>query len=237
MCERCLRIASDHCSLCPFASPASGVPGISQCPIGPGESFTYDFVLDAPGTLWWHSHTALQKSSLYGAIIVDGDERIVGNYPEFTLLLNDWYHASGDSQIAGLSAVPFRWVGDAQSLLINGRGDFNCSATNRTCDPDSPEKGPAVFDVKPDTTYRLRIIGASSLAFINLNIDGHELQLIETETTILKPFKTRFLDVGAGQSYSALLHTKTRAELAATEHNNGTFPSHPPDAHASPPNH
>ncbi|KAK5100673.1 hypothetical protein LTR24_000819 [Lithohypha guttulata] len=33
-----------------------GVPGISQCPIAPGESFTYRFNADLYGTSWWHSH-------------------------------------------------------------------------------------------------------------------------------------------------------------------------------------
>eukprot|EP00171_Calliarthron_tuberculosum_P011657 IDg11657t1 len=56
---------------------SDGVPGITQCAIAPGDSFTYEFMLDAPGTLWWHSHSALQKGSLYGLIIINGDENYV----------------------------------------------------------------------------------------------------------------------------------------------------------------
>ena len=36
---------------------ADGVPGISQCPIPAGSSFTYQFTLTGQyGTFWYHSH-------------------------------------------------------------------------------------------------------------------------------------------------------------------------------------
>eukprot|EP00178_Gracilaria_changii_P014574 TRINITY_DN40_c0_g1_i3.p1 TRINITY_DN40_c0_g1~~TRINITY_DN40_c0_g1_i3.p1 ORF type:complete len:481 (-),score=74.82 TRINITY_DN40_c0_g1_i3:1563-3005(-) len=209
------------------ATPWSdGVPAISQCAIGPAETFVYRFKLDAPGTLWWHSHSGLQKSSLYGAIIIDGDQKVLGKHKDIVLLLNDWYHASGAEQVAGLVGVPFKWVGDAQSFLINGKGDFNCTDADiesEKCDPDTDEKGPLIIDVEPSTTYRLRIVGASSLAFINFNIDAHSLRMVEAETTLLKPFNTRFLDVGPGQSFSALLRTKSLSQLRKTRRNNGLF--------------
>ena len=31
-----------------------GVPGVSQCPIAPGKSFTYTFRAELYGTSWWH---------------------------------------------------------------------------------------------------------------------------------------------------------------------------------------
>lgn len=164
---------------------------------------------------------------MYGAIIVQGDEKRVAKYKkDIVLLLNDWYHASGAEQIAGLLGVPFKWVGDAQSFLFNGRGDFNCTEADiksTKCVPDTNEKGPLIIDVEPNTVYRLRIVGASSLAFLNFNIDGHRLRMIEAETTLLKPFNTRFLDVGPGQSFSALLKTKTVRQLKRTRRNNGMF--------------
>lgn len=32
-----------------------GAIGATQCPIAPGSSMTYDFVVDQPGTYWYHS--------------------------------------------------------------------------------------------------------------------------------------------------------------------------------------
>jgi L-ascorbate oxidase len=197
---------------------SDGVPLVTQCPILPGQSFVYDFVLDSPGTLWWHSHTDLQKSSLYGAIVIHGDERPVGNVPlqDKVLLLNDWYHSSSASEIEGLNQRlpnPFVWIGDPQSLLINGRGTFNCSATTLPCNPNSPDAGPFILDVEPGRTYRLRIVGAASLSYLNLNIDMHSMEIVEADASLVEPFTTQYVDLGQGQTISAILRTYTVEEL------------------------
>lgn len=151
-------------------------------------------------------------------IIIEGDEDVVGEHEDVTLLLNDWYHEASANQIAGLlRPVPdFKWVGDAQSLLFNGKGTFNCSETTKACDPDAPDSGPFILDVNYSTTYRLRLVGAASLAFLNFGIDEHKLELVEAETQLLQPFNTSFLDLGPGQSYSALLRTKSQGEVAGS---------------------
>jgi FtsP/CotA-like multicopper oxidase with cupredoxin domain len=37
-----------------------GVSGITQRPVMPGESYTYNFIADTSGTYWWHSHFKAQ---------------------------------------------------------------------------------------------------------------------------------------------------------------------------------
>lgn len=37
-----------------------GVPAVTQCPIAPGASFTYNFKADLYGTSWYHSHYSAQ---------------------------------------------------------------------------------------------------------------------------------------------------------------------------------
>ena len=56
----------------PDPSPWSdGVPGVTQCPILPGQRFRYNFVANPAGTHWWHSHAALQREDgMYGPLIV-----------------------------------------------------------------------------------------------------------------------------------------------------------------------
>lgn len=208
-----------------------GVPGVTQCTIPPGESFLYEFKLDAPGTLWWHSHSGLQKSSLYGAIIISGDEHrpTIGTHEERTLLLNDWYHKSSSEQLEGLlrPVEDFSWVGNPQSLLINGRGEYDCDSEDaiKKCDEDHPDAnlGPFVLDVMPNTTYRLHLVGTSSLTFLTFGIESHVLDIVEVETTPVHPLSTRYVDLGSGQSCSVLLKTKTEEELANVPNNNGLF--------------
>ena len=68
-----------------------GVPGLTQDPIMPGESFTYSFkVLDQPGTYMYHSHfnSAEQVGlGLYGAFIVEPDSPSWDR--EYTMFLNE----------------------------------------------------------------------------------------------------------------------------------------------------
>ena len=56
----------------PDATPCSdGVPGVTQCPILPGQKFRYQFTANPAGTHWWRSHAALQREDgMYGTLIV-----------------------------------------------------------------------------------------------------------------------------------------------------------------------
>lgn len=52
-----------------------GVPGITQEAIQPGESYTYKFNVDRPGTLWYHCHVDVWEHvalrGMWGPLIVD----------------------------------------------------------------------------------------------------------------------------------------------------------------------
>ena len=48
-----------------------GVSMVTQCPILPGESFTYRFVAEPAGTHFWHAHHGVQRpEGLSGALVV-----------------------------------------------------------------------------------------------------------------------------------------------------------------------
>jgi FtsP/CotA-like multicopper oxidase with cupredoxin domain len=71
-----------------------GVPYVTQPPIKPGESFTYEFVAKPSGTHMYHSHhNAMEQvgKGLLGAFIVQPKDKT--KYPafdkEYTLVLND----------------------------------------------------------------------------------------------------------------------------------------------------
>jgi FtsP/CotA-like multicopper oxidase with cupredoxin domain len=60
-----------------IANAMDGVPLLTQQPIMPGQSFTYEFTPPDAGTYWYHSHvnTAEQVGrGIYGALIVDEPE-------------------------------------------------------------------------------------------------------------------------------------------------------------------
>ena len=54
---------------------SDGVPHVTQKPIEPGESYTYRFVADKPGSLWYHCHVNVAEHiglrGMWGPLIVD----------------------------------------------------------------------------------------------------------------------------------------------------------------------
>ncbi|KAJ4782206.1 L-ascorbate oxidase [Rhynchospora pubera] len=194
---------------------ADGTALISQCPIKPDETFVYKFQADKAGTYFYHGHYGMQRAAgLYGLLIVDvkeGEKEKFKYDGEINMLLSDWYHQDIYTQMVGLSSKPFRWIGEPQSLLINGVGQFNCSlATNQginKCNMENMQCAPMVFRVLPNKTYRLRIISTTSLSSLNLAIGNHKMTIVEADGNYVDPFTVDDMDIYSGDSYSALITT------------------------------
>ena len=75
----------------PFAM--DGVAGLSQPPINPHETFTYEFKVTPAGTHWYHSHfdsTKQVSMGMYGTFIVDPKVPDPAKYDkDFVIMLND----------------------------------------------------------------------------------------------------------------------------------------------------
>ena len=67
----------------------NGVPFVTQVPIEPGTTFTYEFPIRQTGTYWYHSHTDLQEQSgLYGSIVIADEAHKTDQ--DHVVLLSDW---------------------------------------------------------------------------------------------------------------------------------------------------
>ncbi|KAJ8766794.1 hypothetical protein K2173_008348 [Erythroxylum novogranatense] len=198
---------------------ADGTASISQCAINPGETFVYRFKVDRAGTYFYHGHYGMQRSAgLYGSLIVEvgeGEKEPFHYDGEFNLLLSDWWHNSVHDQELGLSSKPFRWIGEPQSLLINGRGQYNCSlaaafsnSSTKQCELRGNEPcAPQILHLLPNKTYRLRIASTTALASLNLAISNHKMIVVEADGNYVQPFMVDDVDVYSGESYSVLIST------------------------------
>ena len=75
----------------PVPNEMDGVPGVTQPPIKPGESFTYEFKIPVSGSYMYHSHVGVQLDrGLYGPLIVEPKEETLSYDSEYTLVLDDW---------------------------------------------------------------------------------------------------------------------------------------------------
>lgn len=125
---------------------------------------------------------------------------------ELKVLLDDWWHESVYEQAYNLSSRPFRWVGDAQTLLMEGRGQFDCSkAGSRPCNATNPQCSLNRLPVESGKTYRLRLANVASLASFNFVIQGHNMTVVEADGHYVEPFEVDNLDSYSGETYSVLV--------------------------------
>ncbi|KAK7320495.1 hypothetical protein VNO77_30019 [Canavalia gladiata] len=198
---------------------ADGTASISQCAISPGETFHYRFTVDRPGTYFYHGHYGMQRAAgLYGFLIVDlakGQKEPFHYDGEFNLLLSDWWHKSTRELEIGLSSKPFKWINEPQTLLINGRGQYNCSMAANVMNNTLPqckfrgseECAPQILHVDPNKTYRIRIASSTSLVSLNLAIGNHKMVVVEADGNYVQPFTVDDIDIYSGESYSVLVTT------------------------------
>ncbi|MBA0717595.1 hypothetical protein Golax_005396 [Gossypium laxum] len=100
----------------------------------------------------YHSHYGMQRGGLYGMINVSvpGVTDPFNYDADHGIILSDWYHHSACDQSTALSSIPFQWIGEPQSLLINGKGNYNCSGlTPGICNSTNPQCSPSTLTVIP----------------------------------------------------------------------------------------
>lgn len=80
-----------------------GVSRLSQCSIGPGETFVYRFRANDVGTHFYHAHVGMQRNEgLYGPFVVTESRSAVSQSAElyekeFYFIIQDWYQESSSS--------------------------------------------------------------------------------------------------------------------------------------------
>ena len=183
-----------------------GVAYGTQWPILPGKSFTYKYrITNSPGTYWYHAHYQLQSQAVFGAFIIEDNK---GEAPyeydeERTMLLSDWYRASDTEQLVGLMSPTFKWIGNPDSLLVNGktRNSPNCTACNETA------LSYEILPVEENKTYRFRFIGASSLSYFRVELQSHLMTIIEADGIYVRPYTVKSLEINSGERFSVLIET------------------------------
>jgi len=102
-----------------------GVPGVTQDPIKPGETFTYTLTFPDEGVYWYHPHIRedyAQELGLYGNFIVEGDEFYWNkvNQEEY-LIFDDFLEGENFKKDYVKYALMGRF---GNKLLINDSEDF-----------------------------------------------------------------------------------------------------------------
>jgi FtsP/CotA-like multicopper oxidase with cupredoxin domain len=194
-----------------------GVPGVSQCPIQGGRSFTYKFTVTQYGTYWYHSHSAAQYTDgLFGPLIIHSvnDPLVRGKDFDYeqVILLNDWYHDTSSTIVSGLLSVDgYKGTVAApspQSGLINGHGVYNCSALSSTNTDNCTTVNPPEFTLEPNAKTRFRLINGGSHVQFYFSVDEHTLNVVEADgTAVSDTSAVHRVPIHNGQRYSAVIDT------------------------------
>ncbi len=170
-----------------------GAADITQKPIEPGETFTYEFTAEAAGTYFYHSHKEPDRQQglgMYGALIVepkDPSRDAAYDYDqEVVVQLQEWLERDGYTYPAMImeGALP-------NYFTINGKAY-----------PETQS-----VDMKVGERLRIRFIGSNNNFVHPMHVHGGPFEIVETDGNVV-PEEARLLkdtvNVGPGERYDVI---------------------------------
>ena len=136
-----------------------GVPGITQDPVQPGETFRYEVHFKDPGIYWYHPHhreDVLKDLGLYGNMLVEPSQPdyYAPADREEVLMVDDFLMAGDAPMPFGLERSTHAFMGRFGNLmLINGEPDYE-------------------LDVTAGEVVRLYLTNVSNTRTFNLSFEG-----------------------------------------------------------------
>jgi FtsP/CotA-like multicopper oxidase with cupredoxin domain len=125
-----------------------GMPGISQEPVKPGESYTYNFVIKQEGTFFYHSHMSMQEmAGMLGAFIMHPKTPYQPHCDKDFVISIQAYWVLPNSSTPNTMNMEYNW------LLLNGKA--------------GPSSTPLI--VRQGDRVRIR--------FVNLSMNHHPMHL------------------------------------------------------------
>lgn len=161
-----------------------GVPGVTQDPIKPGESFVYEFVPKDAGTFWYHPHVRGSEQverGLYGVIVVEDPEEPLYDQDK-VIVLDDWridqtgridprFNTGSDLMHDG------RW---GNIVTVNGLPNYTLTA-------------------KAGERVRLRFVNTSNARVYQLDFGGLDVMGFAVDGMLAKePFSPRGFELSPG---------------------------------------
>ncbi len=178
-----------------------GIPDVTQKPVQPGETFTYEFVAKPAGTYMYHSHYEgdIQVSAgLYAPFIIDPKEPVTPKPDiDVNLMISEWLIKNGKTY----AAMPMAGM-EPNYFTFNGKAF-----------PDTE-----TINVKKGQLVRLRLMGIGQFvhpihlhgfAFKIVATDGHtvpEAAQLTKDTVLVSPGERYDIEFVASETGQWMLH-------------------------------
>ncbi|KAI1379954.1 putative multicopper oxidase [Hypoxylon crocopeplum] len=189
-----------------------GVPGVSQCPIAPGKSFTYKFRAELYGSSWYHSHYSAQYTGgLHGPMVVYGPRNVGYDVDLGPVMVSDWWHNDYFKVVEEIMAPGFTGRTYSDNNLINGKMNFDCSTVaSGDQTPCTNNAGLSKFNFQPGKTHRLRLMNTGAEGTQRISIDEHNMTVIAYDFVAIDPYDTQVVTLGVGQRADVLVNAHAK---------------------------
>jgi FtsP/CotA-like multicopper oxidase with cupredoxin domain len=182
-----------------LSNEMDGPADITQEPIQPGETFTYEFTTGQPGTYFYHSHDHVDRQQalgLYGALIVDPREPSTAATAEHELViqLQEWLHRDGYTY----PAMPMEG-GMPNYFTINGKAY-----------PDTQ-----TVRMRVGERLKIRFIGSQGAFIHPMHIHGGPFRIVESDGYPVPEAAQLLKDtvnVGPGERYDVIWEARQRGK-------------------------
>lgn len=170
---------------------SDGVPSVTQPPIEPGESYTYRFVADRAGSLWYHCHVNVAEHlalrGMWGPLIVDPAEPTELEQQvtkDAILMFSGWNSDVADTY--GTGGLPGEVL---DYFSINGKS--------------FPMNQP--LRVKEGDVLRMRLYAAT--VPVSFHLHGHDMLVTHKDGLPLShPYGADVVAMGPGERYDVIVH-------------------------------
>lgn len=149
-----------------------GVPYLTQPPIEPGETFTYEFAATDAGTFWYHPHHRSSEQvgrGLYGPLIVEEADPVRVDR-DVTWVLDDW-------RLTRSAAIDDDF-GNRHDMTHGGRVGNTVTINGRV---------PDTFAVRRGERIRLRLVNVANARIFALDFEGLEPVVIAIDGQPVTP--------------------------------------------------
>jgi FtsP/CotA-like multicopper oxidase with cupredoxin domain len=149
-----------------------GVPGISQRPIQPGESFAYEFTPPDAGTFWYHPHAnSLEQlgRGMAGALIVEEPQSVPVDR-DVLWMLADWRLTSGAQIASGF--------GNRMEAAMSGRVGNSVTLNGVISNEEQVRAGERI---------RLRLVNCALARIMALRFESHRPVIIAIDGQPCEP--------------------------------------------------
>ncbi len=175
---------------------SDGVPGVTQKPIEPGDTFTYKFKADRPGSLWYHCHVNVNEHvgirGMWGPLIVDPkdplpiEKRVT---KEAIMMLSTWESKNADKY--GQGSTPY----DIEDYFSVNAKSFPSTQPIR---------------IKTGDVLRMRFFGAGG-AIHAMHSHGHDMLVTHKDGLPLSvPYYADTILIGPGERYDAIIEANQK---------------------------